>query len=149
MTHKTYRPVPISDLLESRSNSLSDIAVRVSRIKECQSTLRSLLGAPLSDHLYVANFSSNTLTLHTDSPAWASRLRFNIQTILNVAILNCGLKELKSVRIKVVVQNYDTSPARRPLYLSEMTASLIKNTADSINDRKLQTSLFNLSKHRD
>ena len=147
MPSYNYHPTTINDFLSSRSQTLSELVEHVSRILICQSKLRSELGPPLSEHLHVANYSKDSLMLHTDSPAWASRLRFNIQNILNIVRLNCGLNELKSVRIKVVIRNTDSEPAKRLNCISQSTTKLIENTARSVKDQKLRTSLFNLTKH--
>lgn len=148
MPQDNYNPPTVNALLGSSPGELSKIHERIHRISVCQEKLRSELGPPLSEHLNVANFSHDTLTLHTDNPAWASRLRFNIRTILNVAKQKCGLNELKSVRIKVVIRNSDAKPLNRSLSMSENTAKMIGKTIDSINDDKLRSSLSNLSKHR-
>ena len=142
-----YHPVTINEFLSSRSQTLSKISEHISHIMLCQSRLRSELGPPLSEHLHVANFSNESLMLHTDSPAWASRLRFNIQTILNIVRLKCGLSDLKSVRIRVIIQNTDVKPMKRMSSLTQNTTTLIINTARSINDHKLRNSLSNLTKH--
>ena len=140
-------PATINDLLSSRSQTLSEIYKHISRVVICQQTLRTELGPPLSEHLDVANFSRESLMLHTDSPAWASRLRFNIQNILNIVRLHCGLIDLKSVRIKVVLRNQDNKPAQRLNLVSQNTVKLIETTTRSIKDHKLRTSLSNLAKH--
>lgn len=148
MPYNKYSPSTINDLLRSSPGSLSKIQARIARISYFQNKLRSELRAPLSEHLNVANFSDDTLVLHTDNPAWASRLRFNIRTILRIARNKCGLAGLKSVRIKVVIPNIDSKTNKRSLLLSENTAKMIGETTASINDHKLRTSLSNLSKHR-
>ena len=147
MSSDIYRPATINDFLSSRSKTLSEIVEHISRILICQHRLRSELGPPLSEHLHVANYSKDSLMLHTDSTAWASRLRFNIQNILNIVRQNCGLNELKSVRITVVISNTDSKPAKRMSSLSQNTTKLIENTARSMKDHKLRTSLSNLTKH--
>ena len=148
MPHNKHLPATINELLRNSPGSLSKIQARIAQISNFQDKLRSALGTPLSEHLNVANFSDDTLVLHTDNPAWASRLRFNIQLILRIARLNCGLDGLKSVRIKVVIPNTDRKANKRSLSLSENTAKMIGATTASINDHKLRTSLSNLSKHR-
>lgn len=147
MPHNKRLPSTINELLTCSPGNLSKIQARITQIAHFQHKLRSELGPPLSEHLNVANFSDETLVLHTDNPAWASRLRFNIQNILRIA-RRCGLAGLKSVRIKVVIPNIDRKPNKRLLSLSENTAKMIGETTASINDHKLRTSLLNLSKHR-
>lgn len=148
MSRDAYNPSTLNNLFSGGSGVLSTLHQRISYLSACQDKLRSELGQPLSEHLNVANISRDTLTLHTDNPAWASRLRFNIRTILKIARQSCGLNELKSVRIKVVIQNSDKKPYKRSLTVSENTAKMIDEATESINDQKLRTSLLNLSKHR-
>lgn len=148
MSQDKYSPPTVNQLLGGSPGVLSKIHDRIHIISACQEKLRLELAPPLSEHLNVANFSHDTLTLHTDNPAWASRLRFNIRTILNIAKEKCGLTELKSVRIKVVIRNNDNKSPNRPLSVSENTVRMIGQTIDSINDDKLRSSLSNLSKHR-
>lgn len=137
----------INDLLLNNSSSFTTLIERVSQISLLQNKLRSELGHPMSEHLNVANFTSNSLTLHTDSPAWASRLRFNIQKIIKIARQKCGLDDLKSVRIKVVILEKDTTTTYRTLSLSENSSKFIDDAAASINDHNLKTALLKISKH--
>lgn len=148
MSRNAYTTSSFSDLLRGCPGVLSKMHQRIIQITACQEKLRSELGLPLSEHLNVANISSDTLTLYTDNPAWASRLRFNIRKILNIAKQECGLNELKSVRIKVIIRNNSNKPLIRSLTVSENIANMIGKTSESINDQRLRTSLQNLSKHR-
>lgn len=148
MPRDSYNPSTLNKLFINSPGVLSKLHQRITRITACQDKLRSELGSPLSEHLNVANISNDTLTLYTDNPAWASRLRFNIRTILKIAKQSCGLNELKSVRVKVVIRNSGHKSFKRSLSVSENTAKMIGETTESINDHKLRTSLKNLSKHR-
>jgi len=148
MSRNAYTTSTFSELLRGYPGVLSKLHQRITQISACQEKLRSELGLPLSEHLNVANISNDTLTLYTDNPAWASRLRFNIRTILSIAKHDCGLKELKSVRIKVIIRNSSNKPQIRSLTVSENIANIIGETSESINDKKLRASLLNLSKHR-
>ena len=147
MPSETFHPITINDLLRNNTQSLSVINDHIALITSCQNKLRSDLGPPLSVHLTVANVSSEFLMLYTDSPSWASRLRYNIQNILNIVRQGCGLSDLKSVRIKVVIRNLDNKPVRRIGLLSQNTAQLIEATTRSMKDLRLRNSLSNLARH--
>jgi hypothetical protein len=141
-------PKSINDIIRARSRTLSSLYEHVASILSCQGKLRSELGLPLAEHLVVADISRETLTLHTDSPAWASRLRYNIQNILKIARCNCDPGGFKSVRIKVVIRDTDDTPKRQISHPSEHTITLIDQTARSIKDHNLRASLLSLARHR-
>jgi len=142
-----FHPNTINDLLRNYTQSLSEVNDHITLITLCQNKLRSCLGPPLSAHLTVANVSREFLILYTDSPSWASRLRYNIQKILNIVRQGCGLSDLKSARIKVVIRNLDNKPIRLVGSLSQNTAQLIEATTRSIKDIRLRNSLSKLARH--
>lgn len=137
----------IRSLLNNNSEILSALCYRASQISRLQQKLRLELDPVLSKHLLVANFNSDALTIHTDSPAWAARLRFKIPDILNIAKESCGLPELHSVRVKVVIPKRDSNSATKEMSLSDETVQIILKTADSIADNDLRCALLRLSKH--
>lgn len=141
------KPASITEILKQSTDSCSVLLSKISQIHELQNKLRNHVGRPLSEHLNVANYSDDSLTLHTDSPAWASRLRFKIQTILEYARTECGLENLKSVRVKVVLMNPNIDRTRPAPRVSKQTANLIEDTAKSIDDQDLKSALIKLSKH--
>ena len=120
---------------------------RASQIARLQQKLRLKLDPVLSTHLLVANFNSDVLTIHTDSPAWAARLRFKMPDILDIAKETCGLRDLHSVRVKVVIPERDSSCATKAMSLSDETVQMMLKTADSITDNNLRRALIRLSKH--
>ena len=136
----------ITDIFHQSSDSSAELLEKVSRIQVLQKKLRSKLEAPLAEHLNIANFSDESLTLYTDSPAWASRLRFRIQSILELARLEPGLGELKSVRVKIVLIEPNVSRTKPGVKISKRTAELIEETAKSINDQDLQSALASISR---
>lgn len=141
------KPLIINTILNDCSETLTALSTHTTHIQQLQNHIRSELGHPLSDHLSVVNFNQQTLTIHTDSPAWAAKLRFNIQNILKIARQKCGLTELRSVRVKVIIPEFDTPATNRRLSISEDTAHMILKTSESINDDSLRTALLRLSKH--
>ena len=93
------------------------------------------------------NFNSESLTIYTDSPAWASRLRFNIQNILHITQHKCGLPNIHSVRIQVSIQKSESLTNTRKISLSAKSSQMIQNTAKSISNPTLREALIRLSQH--
>ena len=137
----------IRSLLHNNSEILSALCYRASQISRLQKKLCLKLDPVLSAHLLVANFNSDALTIHTDSPAWAARLRFKIPDILDIAKETCGLRDLHSVRVKVVIPVRDSSCATKAMSLSDETVQMMLKTADSITNDNLRRALIRLSKH--
>jgi len=134
----------MKSLLNENSEILSALCIRASKISGLQKTLHDKIGPPLSEHLTVANFNNQSLTIHTDSPAWASRLRFSIPVILDAVRHIRGLENLHSIRIKVALADNTKKTTARKLSLSDETIQLIKNTAQSTNDNNLRAALLRL-----
>lgn len=123
--------------------------------------LHKHLAADLSSHFNVANYSDETLTVNADSSAWASKLRYCIPDILNYAKHECGLGNLRTVRIGVAPlqgqstrdqnkSNQTNLPDKlnlRKASMSKKSAEFIKNVALAINDPALQKTILKLSKH--
>lgn len=115
-----------------------------------QAHLRPILSKPLADHCQTAAFSNGILTLHTDSSAWAARLRFMSADILKACQTDPALNAIKTIRVRVRPPVYD-NPNNRPVSgkasLSPQTVQLLRNTAESIQDAGLRAALLRLSRY--
>ena len=143
---KTYL-VNFATLVNNRSEILPALFKRAQKLSNVQQKIRSELDPPLSEHLIVADFNNQSLILHTDSPAWAARLRYNISKILDIARISCGLSELRSVRIKVVLSENGITGVKRKIELSNQSKQLILNAAESTSDPQLRSVLLRISKN--
>jgi len=113
-----------------------------------QDKLKTKLPSPLCEHFILANISEDTLTLHTDSPAWAARLRFITPDILKYAQQLRRLHSPQTIRIKVVPPASQSTSVKRMINLSHKNAQLIQDTADSINDPVLRAALTRLAQNK-
>lgn len=136
----------IHSLINDQSEILHALTTHTTRITKLQSKIRSEMGPPLSEHLIIANYSNKTLTIHTENPAWASKLRFNIPNILKISQSKCGLAELSTIRIKVIPSDSNKEKPDRKLKLSEQSKEMIRKTAETTKDNKLRSVLLRLSK---
>jgi len=145
--------------LISSNDQLNKLYHHAKDICALNEKLHKHLASSLSSHCNVANYSDETLTVNADTSAWASKLRYCIPDILKFAKLECGLTNLKTVRVKVSPIHHkvnqsktgqskfsDTNPARK-VRLSKKSADFIKNIAKTINDPELRKSILKISTH--
>lgn len=140
--------VAIQSILGANSEHIAEIRQRIAVIQAIQDKLKATLPSPLSDHFIIANISRDTLILHTHSPAWAAKLRFNTPEILRCVKEHFDALAPKSLRIKVVPESPQPALPIRKIRLTEKNAQLIKQTAESITDPKLREAMVRLSRKK-
>ena len=137
----------ITAFLSDRSGPFAALSAHATAISDLQKKLCSYLPDDLSEHVTVANFNNKSLCLHTDSAAWATRLRFKIPELLHIMRDHCGLTSMQNIRIKVIPpQIQNTTLDNRPV-LSEKTAHLLQDIGESTTDPELRDALLRLSRH--
>ncbi len=133
-------------------NSLYTHAKSICALNE---KLHNYLDPALSSHCSVANYSAQTLTINSDTSAWASKLRNHIPDILHYAQHECALSKLASIRIKVCPSHNNANTTQsdipndgsRKAFISKKSAEFIKNVAMSIQNPALQESFLKISKN--
>lgn len=139
----------IGTLLTEKSGKIHGLYRHVKKLIDIQEQLKTMLPAPLNEHITVANLANDSLTIYTDSAAWAARLRFNIPEMLKSLNLNNICTSVKSIRIKVIPpDNTQLPPHEQKLSISNDTALLLEHVADTIGDPDLRESLLKLSRNR-
>ncbi len=141
-----HRTIAIQEFLKGNTGTFASLQKRAGHLQLIHEKIQSILPPPLGDHFTLANVNQNCLTLHTDSPAWAARLRFKTAEILNIIKPLCDTSPPKSIRIKVVLPSVVSTKPRRRQKMSDTNAKLILDTANSIKDPILRDALSRLSK---
>lgn len=143
------KPVKTSSLFKANNSELGRLCQHISFLVNLEKKLLSFLDSPLNTHCKVANYENDTIILHSDSQAWAARLRYNTPAILDYFRTKCHLNSLKTIRIKV---NPPTSSEQalpvRKLSISPVSAKFITQVANSMADEDLRLSLLNIAKHK-
>ena len=112
--------------------------------------LQSFLEAPLNRHCVVANYAGETLVLHTDSSAWASKLRYLAPSIKEFMQDECALAGLQTIRIRVSpLPGYTQRSNYKKLLLAPHVSAVIRQSALSVTDEKLKKALLAISTHTD
>jgi len=94
----------LSDLFLHGSAQLKDMYQKVESIKKLDKLLKRFLDPALAAHCKVANIQKSCLILETTSPAWATRLRYQIPDLLNQLRKDGGLHHLGSIRYYIKPQ---------------------------------------------
>jgi hypothetical protein len=139
------RPRPVTELLSSSSN----LRLLLAQSQEQRSLLKqihALLPPPLDRHCRAVLAKQQRLILYTDSPAWASRLRFFSRNLLD-QLSKTGLG-YKRVVVRVTLPREPTHrKPRRSQRLSPGNAELLAQVAETIDDPLLGAALRRLGQH--
>lgn len=145
------RPRNIQDIAFGNNDVLANLYNHSLEILKVQESLRLVLGPALAPHLYVANVVADTITIYTDSQAWATKLRFQTSEIIRTAKKTTGFNGLLSVRIKVspaLIPSPSVPELTGSFFLSPSTARLLANVAETIDDPALQTAILKLCRNK-
>ncbi|NOR52217.1 MAG: DUF721 domain-containing protein [Gammaproteobacteria bacterium] len=141
------KPKPITEMFSPTSN-LGQLKHHISQIKQLEERLRKLLPFPLNEDYswYVGNFRDRHLTLFTESPGQASKLRF--QQRLFLEMIRSIQTDIDSLSIKVIYRGKEHKKAEKVTRkLSQEAAESISTSAEYINDSELRAALQRLSRH--
>lgn len=140
--------LPVGSLFSDRNNQLGNLCQHINNLRNLENKLLAYLAPPLNTHCTLANYTTTTIVLHTDSPTWAAKLRYCIPEILSYMQHECQLETLRTIRIKVIPLNnpLDKISTRR-LTITSASANFINKVATMMSDNDLRTSLLKLGKH--
>lgn len=129
---------------------LCNFVAKIEKLKQINQFFADNLDPELLDNCQVANLRDGTLVISTTSPAWNHKLRFSSLDILSALRADprwAGLKAI-DVRVDYLPQrpNDTTSGSKKPKAISNNSAELIENMANTISNPQLAESLRKLSK---
>jgi hypothetical protein len=133
----------------SQGPDISRLILHSYSLLRFQSIMRSKLNSPESEHIYLASVSEDTAILYTDSPAWASKLRFKTQQLIDIFRNIPNFPKIKTIRIKVSPTLYIEQEENIPTNLTPKTSKFLEEIADNMNDPELKSALLRLSKHKE
>jgi hypothetical protein len=141
---KSPRPV---DITLKQRGQLQSITGHARQLQSWQRVIQSCLNEPLCSHVQLANFRNGLLILQTDSPVWASKLRYLVPELVKQCRSHPAFQSLRDIRILVSPFRLtpEPEPPRRPT-LSAASRQLLEKTADHIDHPGLKASLLRLSR---
>ena len=136
----------LSSLLR-RHPQLERLYAQARLLQQLQALLDRHLPQPLGSHCRVAALDQEVLTLHTDSPAWAAKLRFLTADILKILRNSNTFGSISTIRVKARPPEARPQAAASGIKMSPRTARLLRDIAESIEDPELRASLLRLSEN--
>jgi len=134
--------------------------IQAKKLAQFTRLLHSILPVECHDHVEVANIRDQNLMLITDSPVWTTRLRQLSPQILQFIRSNTPNNDANRAQIIHHVQistryhasNTDKQQAlnkknRHKPQISEKTATILSQSANSINHQQLKSALLKIASH--
>jgi len=91
----------VGHLLNNTNTGLAKVVNRAKELKKLTSLLKSMVDAPLSDHIYVANIRGTTLIIGTDSAAWHTRVKYLAPMLLDQMRQLPDMDRLQQIEFRV------------------------------------------------
>ncbi|MSP27521.1 MAG: DUF721 domain-containing protein [Methylococcales bacterium] len=115
---------------------------QIGQQKRLLHAIQKLLPFDLADHIHCCLIKGNQLLVYTDSPVWASQLRF-----YNAAMLASTAPLVATVQIKVITQQvgFVTHSDRKAQLPCAEKIEMLQKDSRNIADEPLQAALLKLS----
>ena len=141
-------------VLQQSSASLDRLLQHSRYLEYLTRRLLTYLPAEFAGKISVLGFSNKkksqkdnqqALIVATNSPAWASKLRFYTPTLKRSLCAEAQFSQLKKIVIRVASSNSSVEKDKRnPLY-SHNSAAIIQNSAEHIDNKELKEALMRLA----
>jgi len=97
-------PVRVGSIVAD-TPALSALIEHARRFEALEALVRSWLPATLAPHVGVANLREDTLILSVKSAAWATKLRYEVPTLLAAARRHAPTRDVRDIKIRVRVDS--------------------------------------------
>lgn len=121
---------------------LKTLAAEISAQRVLLDRVRRLLPGELAPHCIAARIDGQRLVVHTDSPVWASRLRF-MSAELRMLLEN-DFPALREVKIRLLPPIGVRPRTEQTAQFSDIAAGTVQSAAEGIADPQLQAALQRL-----
>ena len=135
-------PKSVRHLLKDKP-ALKRLELEISTQKALLDQIRLLLPDDLRNHCVASQKREQLLILHTDSPVWATRLRYLAPQL--ITLMKPGDPSLRGIKVKLVLTR---SPRHRKLPSarhSDFAAAIIHDSAEDTKQPQLREALERLS----
>ncbi len=138
---------PLYKFLHGKKGDVAQLVTHTRFLQHLTRLLRRQLDGALAGHVQVSDYTPFRLVLAVDSPAWATRLRFQQQALLRQ--LRTIYKEFQSLeKIDVVIlpaRQAPPEPPPRRREISPRAAEDIRAMAGGIEEGPLREALLRLA----
>ena len=119
---------------------------RADRLARLSQIFHAYLPPHLRDHAVLVRLDAEGWEVQTDSPSWATRLRYALPTIRQALGQQVGMM-LPKPRIRVVPAAEPVQPQRPRLTLTRHSAEVLETAARTLTDPRLGAALRRLAAH--
>lgn len=133
--------------LMRRNAQLGQLFAQAKVLQRLQTRLESRLPPQLAQHCQVAALEQGVLTLHTDSPAWAAKLRFLTADLLHIFENDSATGGIKTIRVKARPPETSPHTNQQAPRMSPQTARFLRDVADTLDNSELRAALIRLSEN--
>lgn len=141
------QPEPVNSVYQ-HNDVLKKLRQRCQLLEQLNHLFQRSLPAQFSAHCRLVNIDNGTLIIHTDNASYASLIRFQAPALCKTLSNELNMT-IHSMQVKVrPAYQLDTKQTTNSFTLSESSASLLQQTADSMENSSLKTALEKLAKRR-
>lgn len=141
-------PLPINRILTDRSAAVERLFRNVEFLQSINKIIKESASSKLATHCAAAGIRDRQLVILVDSPAWATRLHFEQNAIMQHVRQQPEMNSLTGIQIKV--RPKDAPPVnivRKIEPLTPQASADLRACADKINDPALANALRRLAEH--
>lgn len=143
---RSNSPAPVQALLARAGGTLGQLSIRAAELSRLDRLLRTLLPAPLSDHVRACAVQGDQLVLQADAPAWSTRLRLEQARLLEQLRSRPAYAQLAGLRVTIATPPAPDARPQRRARMSAVAAQTLARCAEAQTDDALRDSLTRLSR---
>ncbi len=149
VTKNKNKPLSIKTLLQNNELLITKLYKKGLSTYEIGEQLKTMIDPSLEKQFELAVINDDVAILLTNSSAWATRLRYNIPTILNILNNQLNLPLIKTIKVKVKKFNVPhTTTNKNQITLSKQSKQFLQTAANSFDDPKIRTCIQRLSEQK-
>jgi hypothetical protein len=133
----------------SASGTLKELLRQAHELLRLEDDIGALMAPSIRPHCRAAGCRDGQLILMTDSPAWATRLRYQVPALLAGLRRRAPALGLREIHVKVspFAQPVEAATGLGPT-MSEASAALLEDVASGIGDARIRAAMLRLAGRR-
>lgn len=141
---------PIHKLLRAQKGDVAELVTQARQLGHLSNIVQAMLEPSLADHCHLAHFDGSRMVLVADSPAWAARLRFSVDTLVSqLKQYSNKFHGLSKIEVAVRPELPDLpQPDVVKRAISVEAAQYIEESAQGIEDTELKQALQRLAQRK-
>lgn len=136
----------IGQHLQRPKGRLAYLVAQSDRLARINRAFLAYLPPHLHDHAALVALSDDAWIIQTDSPAWATRLRYVLPSLRNQLAEFLGA-DVPPLNIRIKPAAAKSAPPQRRVTLTHENAALIEGAAQAVEDDRLGAALLRLARH--